>query len=822
MADSLLSGFCALDLTNEHGFVCGKILAALGVETIKIEKPGGDPGRLIPPFLNNQRDPTKSLFWHAYNTDKQSVTLDIDKPEGRDVFRKMVARADFVFESFMPGYLESIGLGYADMAQINPRIILTSITPFGQNGPYASYKGGELIMSAMSGTMSTCGDADRAPLKEGPDSIFFESGAAAALGTVLAHFHCQRTGVGQHVDLSMQETTVKRTMTNLVIWEFDKRLIPRSGTVRIMGARATHWIWPCKDGYVFWSWVGGKMGAPANAALSHWMDEEEFPNPLTEIANWEEFDFAALTPQNLDRYQQAIRSFFIRHARAEIADESLRRRINACAVTSIEEALQNEQLTARGFWTNIVHPDGASITYPKYYFLSSETENFTRRRAPLPGEDTEEILPRLTAPIQPRFVVLPDGLNTSASNVLEKPPLSGIKVLDFGWALAGSTVGKYLADQGADVIRVESISRPDLPRSNLLTSNSKPTNPDDKPWFTHHNSSKMSLCINYKHPRARTIIEKLIRWADIVNENYTPGTMAKLGWDYDSLKAMNPNIIMISSSAYGQTGPMAQEWGVDGTGAALSGYAHLTGWPDREPLGPNGPYGDMILPFVAATAVVSALNYRDRTGKGQHIDVGMLEVCAHQCTAALLDAECNHRRQTRNGNRIKYAAPHGAFPCKGQDRWCAIAVRSEDEWDAFCHVLGNPEWTKQVHFVDLAARKENEDTLEELVASWTINYTAEEVMKRMQSAGVPAGVVQTMEDIVDHDPQLRAREFLLPIEHPVLGTFGHPTPPFKLSKSKARVTRAPLLGEHNEYICTQLLGMSDEEFVELVQQDVFV
>ncbi|MFC1533324.1 CaiB/BaiF CoA transferase family protein [Thermodesulfobacteriota bacterium] len=404
---------------------------------------------------------------------------------------------------------------------------------------------------------------------------------------------------------------------------------------------------------------------------------------------------------------------------------------------------------------------------------------------------------------------------------MENQALAGLKVLDFGWALVGSMTTKYLADHGAQVIRVESVKRIDLPRANRLTSKCSANNPDDKRWFLHLNTSKMSLKINIKHPRAREVLDGLVLWADVINENFTPGTLKKLGLDYESIKKVRPDIIMVSGSAYGQTGPMAQEWGVDGTGASLSGYLDLTGWPDRGPVGPNSPYGDTLVPFFNAAAVISALDYKRRTGKGQHIDGAMLEICVHPTTPALLDYQANDHMQTRNGNRIERAAPHGVFPCKGDDRWCAIAVFTDEEWESFCHVLGDPAWTKQPEFETLQARKANEDRLEELTAEWTKQYPPEEVMEKMQAAGVGAGVVQTTEDIVEYDPQLKEREFLIPLEHPVIGVCGHPTPSFKLLGTKADVKTAPCMGEHNEYICTQILGMSDEEFVDLVRQDVF-
>lgn len=404
---------------------------------------------------------------------------------------------------------------------------------------------------------------------------------------------------------------------------------------------------------------------------------------------------------------------------------------------------------------------------------------------------------------------------------MQKQALAEVKVLDFGWALVGSLTTKQLADHGAKVVRVESITRIDLPRANRMTSKSAANNPDDKPWFTHLNTSKYGMALNLKCAPARSVIEKLIRWADVINANMVPGTLNRLGFGYDYVKTIKPDIIMAEGSTYGQTGPIAREWGVDGTGAALSGYLDLTGWPDQGPVGPNVPYGDVVLPFFIAAAIVAALDYKRRTGKGQYIDASMLEVCVHQITPALLDWETNGRLQTRNGNRIAYAAPHGVFPCQGDDRWCAIGVFTDEEWEAFGQAIGNPSWTKEPRFSTLKSRKENEEALEELVAKWTEQHSAEEVMQILQAAGVAAGVVQTMQDIVENDPQLKEREFLVQLKHPVIGVFGHPTPPYKLLKTKAQVRTSPCMGEHTEYVCTQILGMSDSEFTELWRQGTF-
>ncbi|MBN1848421.1 MAG: CoA transferase [Deltaproteobacteria bacterium] len=406
-------------------------------------------------------------------------------------------------------------------------------------------------------------------------------------------------------------------------------------------------------------------------------------------------------------------------------------------------------------------------------------------------------------------------------SITNNQALTDIKVLDFGWGLVGSITGKYLGDFGAQVIRVESSKRMDMPRMNPMLSMSSAKNPDDKPWFTHLNTSKYSLRLNLKHPKAKEVVERLIRWADVINENFSPGTLTKLGFDYEFAKAIKPQIIMVSGSVYGQTGPHANRGGIDGNGAALSGYLDATGWPDRGPVIPNVPYGDVLVPLISITAVAAALDYRRRTGEGQYIDSSMLEICTHQMTPALLDLVANNNLQTRNGNRVIHAAPHAVFPCLGDDQWIAIAVFTDDEWNHFCRIMGNPSWTKAPEFATLESRKQNEDELEERVSQWTRNHSAEEVMKTMQASGVPAGIVQSMQDLYEHDPQLKDRGFLVDLEHPVIGIFGHPAPPFKLSETPAQVRTSPCFGEHTRYICTEFLGMTDNMFNALEQQGVF-
>ena len=395
MEQNLLTGCRALDLTDEKGFVCGKILGALGVDVIKVEKPGGDQARNIPPFFHDIPDPEKSLYWMAFNTDKRGITLNIETEEGQRLFRRLAEKADFVIESFPPGYLDKLGLGYEALRLVNPRIIVTSITPFGQTGPYSHYKGCELVASAMSGVLDNTGDSDRPPVKEAIDSTYFQAGAAAALGTMISYYHCEVSGIGQQVDVSLQEVAASRTTSCLMAWQFDRLLLKRLGPRTTLGLVASRWNWPCKDGFLFWHMLGGLFGAPANKALSDWIDEEETENALRQITNWETFDKAAMTQETYDAFEKTIINFFMKHTKKEIVEESLKRGVNACVANDPADVLANQHLAERGYWALIEHPElGVSLNYPKYFFLCDETENFSRCPAPAIGADNDDIYGR--------------------------------------------------------------------------------------------------------------------------------------------------------------------------------------------------------------------------------------------------------------------------------------------------------------------------------------------------------------------------------------------------------------------------------------------
>jgi len=399
--------------------------------------------------------------------------------------------------------------------------------------------------------------------------------------------------------------------------------------------------------------------------------------------------------------------------------------------------------------------------------------------------------------------------------------LKGVKIVEFAAFAAGPAVGKHLADHGATVVHVESRVRPDGFRAHYPPYKDNIHGLNRSGLFALCNNDKLDITLNLKKtPKATELAKRIAGWADVVIENFSPGTMARLGLDYESLKKIKPDLIMLSSSNLGQSGPHAHHAGFGSQLSSLAGFTHLTGYPGGPPQILYGPYIDYIAVAYGAVAILAALDYKRRTGKGNYIDTAQYETGLQYLAPILLDYKVNGNVASRNANRDPHAAPHGAFPCKGEDSWCALSVHTNLEWQALCRVMGTPPWSKDAKFSTHELRKANEDELERNIGQWTSGHIASEVMKKLQFAGIRAGVVNTMKDIYD-DPQLSQRPQWVELEHPEIGKMHYQRPPFLLTRTPPGPSkRDPLLAEHNDYFYRSLLGLSDEEYRQLVDEQV--
>jgi crotonobetainyl-CoA:carnitine CoA-transferase CaiB-like acyl-CoA transferase len=394
-------------------------------------------------------------------------------------------------------------------------------------------------------------------------------------------------------------------------------------------------------------------------------------------------------------------------------------------------------------------------------------------------------------------------------------PLDDVKVVDFMWALAGPGTTRTLADYGATVVRIESANRVDGARTVGPFIDNKPAH-EASGLFGTYNSGKLGLALDLNKPQARDVVLDLVRWADVVCESFSPKAMRAWRLDYESLREIKPELIMLSSCLMGQSGPMSKFVGFGNMAAALAGFYHLCGWPDRPPSGPFGAYTDYIAPRFGAISVLAALDYRRRTGQGQHIDQSQAESALHFLTLALLDYAANRRIEQGVGNADLNFAPHGVYPALGEDRWVAIACATDDHWRALCSAMNRTDLARGEQFATLPARRKNRDELDQIISEWTRGLTAHAAELQLQGLGIPASAVQDSNDIC-HDPQLTARGYLTEIVHPVCGKTVIEAPRFLLSRTPANTARpAPTLGGDNQYVLESILGYNQDRITELV------
>ena len=404
---------------------------------------------------------------------------------------------------------------------------------------------------------------------------------------------------------------------------------------------------------------------------------------------------------------------------------------------------------------------------------------------------------------------------------MEKALLAGARVIDFSWIGAGSYATKILADLGADVIKIESSTRLDSLRMAAPYKDGKP-GVNRSGYFADRNTSKRSVTINMKHPRAFGLIKQLIMQSDIVANNFTPGVMDKFGLGYPAVRAMKPEIIYLAMSMQGAEGPERGYLGYGANIIALTALQHLTGLPGREPAGTGTNYPDHVPnPCHAAFAVLAALRHRRRKGKGQYIDLAQVEPTVALLGPTMLDLTVNGRNHECNGNEHPWAAPHGVYPCAGDDRWIAITAMSDAHWTALMATLGTPAWSAEPRWETIAGRYRDRVELDLLLGGVTGKWQAEILMNELQARHVPAGVVSTAEDVIKHDPQLAHRGHWVRLQHAEMGEAIYNAPPFRFSRTRVGLkSPAPLLGEHTREVCAELLGLNDQDVDELIAQEV--
>lgn len=803
----MLSPYRVLDLCDERGHLAGMLLAQLGADVVAIEAPNGQGARRLAPFANDEPDQETSLVHWAYNRGKRSVVVNPGGPE----FDALVASADIVIESGAVAL--DLGLLRAD----HPGLITVSISGYGSDGPKSDWAAVDLTVAAASGTLALTGDRDRPPVRLSLPQTWHFGALDAMTGALFALWERNRSGRGQHVDVSAQESFISanqfQTMYALCGQQGGERL---AGGMQL-GPIVLQFLRPCLDGYVTAGFLFGPIFGPYSTRLFEWIHAEGGCDRSWVEQNW--IDFGLLVSQDpaanrlLEEGSIIVDEFMATKTKAELLEAAMERRLLLGPALTTSELLDLDHSVEREFWDTV-----NGLRYPGR-FANSGVPLTTLGRAPHVGEHTAEVLDELSTVAGSTTKGVAPVAPLAATSEQDDLPLAGVKVLDFAWALAGPATTRLLADHGATVIRVESQAMPDAMRGAgpFLDTDGGPE--DSLQWHSA-NASKMGFAANLKVPESRSVMMDLVGWADIVIESFAAGKLASLGYGYEDLVKVNPDLIMLSSCLMGQTGSLSSYAGFGTMGAAVAGFYPLAGWPDRAPCGPFGAYSDYMSPRFAASILVSALDHRRRTGVGQYIDYSQMEGAAHLLAVGLLDDQSNDRVATRIGNRDLNMAPHGVYPVDGDDRWIALACADDQQWHSLATVLDRSDFSDLSDW-PLSERLGRADELDQLVAAYTATRDGEVLEAALQDLGIAAQRVLRPEDVVV-DEALVARQQFQQTPHPIHGMSWVETSAFTLGRTPGRATWAgPTFGQHLWEVLADICGYDEDTAANLIATGAF-
>jgi crotonobetainyl-CoA:carnitine CoA-transferase CaiB-like acyl-CoA transferase len=780
-----------------------KLLADLGADVVKVEPPGGDLTRRRGPFPGDEIDPEKSGLFVYLNTNKRGIVADLRSGEGSAVLDRLLAEADILFHNVPPSERAACGLAPADLAARNPALVVASVSPFGDSGPHATWKGYELTASNAGGWAFLSPGAsphpELPPLKPFGSQCDYTAGAYAAATAIAAYRHKRATGKGQTIEVSEQEAVAAMLEMNFMHWTYAGRETSRLGS-RLLGP---WFIADCADGKIFavtaeedqWQRLVELMGNP------EWTKEEIFKDRLAR-------------GQNMDALKALMTDWLAEWKVADLYREAQGRRIPFAAVNRMEQIYANEHLRERKFFVSFEQPGVGKLTLPGAPSQYGKMHWSLRRPAPRLDEHREEVLraasaARNTVPASPKAVRAAGG------------PLAGIRVLDFTQVWAGPFCTLNLAHLGAEVIRIETTARtPCITRMIPPFLDSQP-GPGRAGYYNQYNQGKKSILLDLRKPEAVAVAFELATHCDVVTDNFAAGVIEKLGFGYEKLRAVKPDIIQISMSGYGQTGPFRRYLGYGPPASAAAGLFFATGYEGHGPAEIGVSYPDPNAGLLGAYAILAALLYRDLTGEGQYIDQSQLEAVLAHMAEGLLEWDMNRREPERRGNHDRWMAPHETYKAKGDDdKWVSIATGSEKDWRALCEVMGKPSLADDPRFATAAKRKENEAALDDTITAWTRERDRWEITEALQKAGVAAFLSMSNRDLGE-DRHLDERGYLVRLEHPVVGRRIHAGIPWKMSGTPCEVRHAaPLAGADTDEVLRTLLGYSPERIAELRAAEV--
>jgi crotonobetainyl-CoA:carnitine CoA-transferase CaiB-like acyl-CoA transferase len=796
------------------GAFCGRVLASLGARVVKVEPPAGEHGRYLPPFVSDRPHPETSLSFLYLNTGKESVTLDLAGTEGRTVLRELVSGADVVVESYPPGTLSRWDLSPTALSAINPRLIVASITPFGQDGPYRDYLTNDLVAQALGGLVYTIGLPGREPLKIGGSPALHNAGSAAFSAIMAALWQRDRTGLGQQIDVSIHEATALTQMHASVEATWVGSDTPRAASELVRA----------RDG-----WVA--------TGLETGVSPETWPRVCAllgrpELVDDPRFSSASARREHREQLKEVVRDWVLGQDKEDVYHLLQGLRSIAGYVATAADVYRSGQLQARGFFQKIDHPVAGLASYPGPPFRIGR-EPWRLRRAPLLGEHGAAVA-RGPSPVTAGRTATPRSPSAGerAGETETGHALDGVRILDLTQVAVGPYATFLLSSLGAEVIKVESNRRPDSTRGSIRPTTPQQMKqyprrvPGDRPWnrgahFNLRNRGKLGITLDLTEPAGKEIFRRLVARSDALIENYRASVMERQGFGWDVLHALNPRLVYVKLSSQGDTGPERDYGSLGSTLEQTAGLAAVTGYLDRVPMTTNRVYPDAIAGTLAVGALIAGLRQTGQSGVGCLVDCSQREMTVCLLGEAMMDHAFNGRVQEPAGNRSASAAPQGVYPCAGTDRWIAIAVESDAQWQALREVMGDPDWARAAAVATFEGRRARHDEIDRALAAWTMGFEHLDLMHRLQRRGVPAGAVLTGRELL-HDAQLEARGWWEELVPPDVGeAHRFVKAPWRLSRSPFRPsTPAPRLGEHNDHVYRDMLGLGDEEYAALQKSGV--
>jgi crotonobetainyl-CoA:carnitine CoA-transferase CaiB-like acyl-CoA transferase len=776
--------------TNVSAPYCARLFADLGAEVIKVEGPGGDPTRAHGPFPGGAPDPEESATFHYLNAGKRGVVADLDDPEQREFFHGLLAGADVLVENCEPGAYARFGLAAAELRGRHPHLVVVSLSPYGRSGPWADRPGSDLTAQAASSLPLALGMSDREPLRIPFEQADYQA-ALHAFAAALCALHARRSsGRGQGVDISVAQVMAYCVGgMHLVGAKGGAKWGQRSTAMK--GAMYPTGFFACKDGFVCIASQTPKQWEAFLALMDNpkWAKEGQAGNAVY---------LGLVDSKPADKH---FKSWLVEYTREELLEMAMAENIVMGVAQNIDEVLASEQYAFRQLFADL-KVGGRSLKAPKPGYLLHRTPTALAARGPALDADGAALRAKL-----------PDPVKLQEGRAPERA-LAGVRVLDFGWNWAGPMAGQILADMGAEVIRIETSKRQDLMRFLDYTS-----------WFfCHNNRSKMSATFNLAAPDGSGLVRKLARKADIVIDNFAAGVMAKNGLGYEDLRKENPEIIVGSMSMAGQEGPLRGMRGFASIATGYSGLELLVGYPEVDTSTGLLPFGlgDTTMAIQAVIGVLAALHHRERCGAGQFVDVSQIDSAASTLGEPLLEYQLSGKVAGPQGNAHTHFFPHGTFAAAGEERWLTLAARDGDEWRALCGAMGRDDWAGDASLASADQRRARAAEINGAIAAWCRDRDRDAAADALAAAGVPASPLLELEERNEH-PHFSERGLTLQHEFEGFDPCRIYATPWRLSDTPAELTRkTPTLGENNDYVFRELVGLADDEIERLTEADVLV